>query len=238
MTDIISISKTRINFPPEQGSTYIILEIDHPGWNFSNTGTNWCKVTKRDETHLLVTVNANTTSKSRKTSFLIISNDDMDDTEEIIVAQSASFDAETLILPNKQKDPIGCAVACAAMCVCQTQEQLVKDGFPLNDAWWDLIATKYGYNYMVYEIPSLKLVYDTLKDGYPIIVQVNVGIKEHWVTVYQYTGSSTNGQNLNVSDFMCIDPNTGKPCKFNQSVNFNANSPVNRTVVYKQKLDS
>lgn len=164
----------------------------------------------------------------------------MDDLEEIVVEQSCKFNAENLILLQKQEDPIGCAATCAAMCVYQTQAQFKKDGVSIQIADWDKIANMYGYYYVRNDNPSLKTVYDSLKEGYPILVQVNDGThgsKPHWVTVYKYTGTSTNGSNLNAADFMCADPNYGDKRRLNMATNFYAASPVNWTFVYKIKSE-
>lgn len=164
----------------------------------------------------------------------------MDDVEDITIEQSCKFNASNLILVQEQIHKTGCALTCVAMCVCQTQSQLQKDGFSLNTVDnWENIAEKYGYTYNELSSPSLTNVYDLLKSGYPAIVQVNDGSNgktPHWVTVYQYTGTSINGNSLSLNDFMCADPYTGTTCRLNNATNINLQSPVNRVVVYKQKV--
>lgn len=239
MTDIDKIFPTRLNFPVARATMMIEVDARRPGWDHSNTGCNWCTA-KQYTNNVKVTASANNTSKARSTSMIIISGDDMDDVEDITIEQSCKFNALNLILPQKQEDPTGCAVTCVAMCICQTQAQLKKDGFAINyvESWYNLAET-YGYTWTELSSPSLKKVYDLLKEGYPVIVQVRAdggSINPHWVTVYQYTGNSTTGNNLNVADFMCADPYYGDLRKFNTAANFNSSHPINRIVVYKQKV--
>lgn len=238
MTDIRSIFPTRLNFPVAGATMMIEVDAIRPGWGHSNSAS-WCPV-KQYSNNVKVTASANNTSKPRSTSMIIISGDDMDDVEDISIEQSCKFNASNLILPQKQESDSGCAVTCVAICVCQTQKQFQKDGFSISyvESWADF-ATTYGYTYENISGPSLEKVYNLLKEGYPVIVQVNAGsntVLPHWVTVYQYTGTSTNGSNLNVADFMCADPWYGDTRRFDTAANFNKNSPVNSIRVYKQKV--
>ncbi len=186
-----------------------------------------------------MTASANSTSHPRSDSMDIISGDDMDDVQEITIEQSCKFNARNLILPQKQEHSTGCTATCAAMCVCQTQKQFLKDGIPINSAEWGIIANKYGYTYQKISDPSLQKVYDLLKEGYPVIVEVNHDpehLKSHWVTVYQYTGTKMNVNKSDASDFMCLDPWTGESCKLDNSLHFDESSPVNRMCYFKQKV--
>lgn len=69
----------------------------------------------------------------------------------------------------------------------------------------------------------MKQVYDFLEQGYPVITCIN-GWEDlrtdHWVTVYQYTGTSTDGSNLKPEDFMCVDPYYGDKCRLNTAANY------------------
>lgn len=235
MTDIDRIFPTRLNFPVAKTAMMIEVDAIRPGWSASSAG-RWCTVNQYSDS-VKVTANANTTSQPRSAVMGIVSGDDMDDVEEITIEQSCKFNARNLILPQKQEDDDGCAVTCVAMCVCQTQKQLQKDGFSISEVEsWENLAKKYGYTFEMDWNPTFKKVYDFLKDGYPVIVQVNVGstsVKPHWVTVYQYTGTSTNGDDVIASDFMCVDPKYGDERRLNTAVNY---SKMGRIVVYKQKV--
>lgn len=238
MTDINRIFPTRLNFPVAGATMMIEVDAERPGWGYSNAGS-WCTVKKYTD-NVKVTSSANSTSKTRSTSMLIISGDDMDDVEDITIEQSCKFNTRNLILPQKQESRTGCAVTCVAMCVCQTQKQFQIDKFSIDYVEsWANFASKYGYTYENIAGPSLQKVYNLLKEGYPVIVHINDGSNgatQHWVTVYQYTGTSTNGSNLNVSDFMCADPYYGDTRRLDEAMNFNKNSPVNSIRVYKQKV--
>lgn len=237
MTDIDRIFPTRLNFPVAGATIKIEVDATKPGWGHSNADA-WCAIDQYSD-NVRATASANNTSNPRSTSMIIISGDDMDDVEDITIEQSCKFNALNLILPQKQEDSEGCAATCSAMCVCQTQSQFLKDGLSIDSAQWDKVAEKYGYTYEIDWYPTLKKVYNFLKEGYPVIVQVRAeggSISPHWVTVYQYTGNSTTGDSLNVADFMCADPFNGDLRRLNTAANFNPSSPTNRIVVYKQKV--
>lgn len=238
MTDIDRIFPTRLNFPVAETAMKIEVDAIRQGWGASNAGS-WCTV-KQFSDYVKVTAKANTTSQPRSASMIIMSGDDMDDVEDITIEQSCKFNASNLILPQKQENSTGCAVTCVAMCVCQTLKQFQKDGFSISYVYdWGKIAATYGYTYEEIKNSPLENVYNFLKEGYPVIVYSNDGNNgktEHWVTVYQYTGTSTSGSNVKASDFMCVDPWLGNKCRLDQSTNFNNDLTTTRIVVYKQKV--
>ncbi len=240
MTDINRIFPTRLNFSLAGATMMIEVDATKPGWGISNTGCNWCTANQYSD-NVEVTAESNSTSHTRSTSMIIISADDMDDVEEITIEQSCKFNASNIVLiPQHQEHVTGCAVTCVAMCVCQTQTQFKKDGFAIDYVEnWDNFATKYGYTHNGNIEPSLKSVYNLLKEGYPAVVKINDGSNgktQHWVTIYRYTGESTDGSDLDFADFVCADPYHGDTRTLDTAMNFNPNRPASEIHVYKQKV--
>lgn len=93
---------------------------------------------------------------------------------------------------------------------------------------WSTIATKYGYKSTGPDSTSLKSIYNTLKSGYPVIVQVNTGSMEHWVVVTKYSGNSTT---LSAADFTCIDPWDAKTKVLSSATRYSA---PNKAVVFQK----
>lgn len=222
MTDISRIFPTRLNFPVAGATMMIEVDSSNPSWSPSSIG-RWGK-TEKVTNGVKVTVYANDTSQLRSTSVTIVSGDDMDDTEEVPIYQSCEFNAENLILPQKQISTTGCLLTCAAMCICQTQEQLDEDGFSLDEVEnWNKLMKTYGYNVKTYDNHSLEQVYEILKQGYPVISYINNSNDlhlKHCVTIYKYSGTSKDGKNLNASDFMCVDPKYNNKCPLNKALNY------------------
>lgn len=235
MTDIDRIFPTRLNFPVAGATMKVEVDATHSGWYHSNA-SSWCPV-KQYSNCVTVTASENTTKKLRSTSMAIISGDDMDDTEDISINQSCKFNAENLIMVQKQPTDIACAATCIAMCVCQEIEQFKKDGLSIGFiSNWYAYAEQYGYTLKNYPERSLKKVYDLLKQGYPVISYINDGKNgksEHCVVICHYTGTSENGENLNESDFLCADPWYGDIRKLNTAMNFNK---ITSTYVYEQNV--
>lgn len=143
------------------------------------------------------------------------------------------------ITPYTQITSYSCATTCAGMCVRKSPAELRDAGFDIDWADWYGIGNKYGYTVDwlgradLSGKDALEVVYNYLKNGYPVCVWINSNTSlSHWVVVYKYSG---NGTNFKASDFMCIDParswtSSTRDRRLDLAVNY---AGVYNTVVFK-----
>ena len=189
----ITVSPSNLSFKSTASSKTIKVTCSDSSWTVGG-GNDWCTITKVSNTSAKVSVKANT-SDFRSTGVVCVNGSNV---ATISVTQEVLLDRSKLVTAYKQITNSSCAATCAARCVNKSPETLKNDGIDLEYAMWSTIATKYGYKSTGPDSTSLKSIYNTLKSGYPVIVQVNTGSMEHWVVVTKYSGNSTT---LSADDF-------------------------------------
>lgn len=219
----ITVSPSNLSFKSTASSKTIKVTCSDSSWTVGG-GNDWCTITKVSNTSAKVSVKANT-SDFRSTGVVCVNGSNV---ATISVTQEVLLDRSKLVTAYKQITNSSCAATCAAMCVNKSPETLKNDGIDLEYAMWSTIATKYGYKSTGPDSTSLKSIYNTLKSGYPVIVQVNTGSMEHWVVVTKYSGNSTT---LSADDFTCIDPWDAKTKVLSSATRYSA---PNKAVVFKK----
>lgn len=116
---------------------------------------------------------------------------------------NASYNRSSMVEFYKQTGDKDCAFTCAAMCVKIPPQTLINKGFKSNWADWSGIAKEGGMTATEDDSGNLQKVYNTLKEGYPVIAHIN-DKPSHWVVICEYHG---NPADLVHKNFYCYDPN-------------------------------
>lgn len=147
--------------------------------------------------------------------------------ETAAAAATVTYNRYSKIKVYKQITNTSCAATCAGMCVKKSPADLQDDGFNIEWADWNGIATEYGYSTNgYYDINSLTEVVDVLAEGYPVIAKVNSS-NPHWVVIYKFVGNPAAPV---ASNFTCADPWTGTSVTLTNATRY---SSVGRVVVFR-----